>query len=167
MNVQALLQNNQARMNALYASQDQTERYAKLADNFRAHFNSEPEMFVSAPGRAEVVGNHTDHNLGRVLAASVNLDTVAAIAPRTDGIIELYSEGYDKCFRVDTADLTVHEDEKEHTFSLIRGVAARLKELNYKIGGFNATVTSTVRKGSGLSSSAAFEVMLMAAFDAL
>ena len=167
MDVRAVLERNQERMNALYASQDQSERYASLAETFRAHFNAEPEMFVSAPGRTEVVGNHTDHNFGRVLAASVNLDTVAAIAPRGDGVIELYSEGYDKPFIVDTADLAVREDEKETTFALIRGVAAKLRELGYKIGGFNASVTSTVFKGSGLSSSAAFEVMLVAAFDAL
>ena len=167
MDVRALIQRNQDRMNALYASQDQTARYESLAEAFRMHFGGEPELFVSAPGRTEVVGNHTDHNNGRVLAASVNLDTVAAIAPRADGVIELYSEGYDHPFTVDTADLSVRENEKETTFALIRGVAARLAELGYKIGGFNASVTSTVFKGSGLSSSAAFEVMLVAAFDAL
>ena len=85
MDVRALIQRNQDRMNALYASQDQTARYESLAEAFRAHFGGEPELFVSAPGRTEVVGNHTDHNNGRVLAASVNLDTVAAIAPRADG----------------------------------------------------------------------------------
>ena len=144
MDVRALIQRNQDRMNALYASQDQTARYESLAEAFRAHFGGEPELFVSAPGRTEVVGNHTDHNNGRVLAASVNLDTVAAIAPRADGVIELYSEGYDHPFTVDTADLSVRENEKETTFALIRGVAARLAELGYKIGGFNASVTSTV-----------------------
>ena len=167
MNVKLLLARMAARMNALYADQDQTERYEALADAFRAHFGREPEMFVSAPGRTEVVGNHTDHQNGRVLAASVNLDTVAAVAPREDGRVVLFSAGYDKPFEVDLADLTVHEDEKESTFALIRGVAARLKELGYVIGGFDASVTSTVFKGSGLSSSAAFEVMLVAAFDAL
>ena len=167
MDVRALMERNQHRMNALYAGRDQTARYEKLAADFRAHFASEPEMFVSAPGRTEVVGNHTDHNNGRVLAASVNLDTVAAIAPRKDGVIELYSEGYAHPFRVELADLSVREKEKETTFALIRGVAARLSELGYRIGGFNASVTSTVFKGSGLSSSAAFEVMLVAAFDAL
>lgn len=146
---------------------DQSSRYGALADAFRGQFSREPEMFVSAPGRTEVVGNHTDHNRGRVLAAAVNLDTVAAVAAREDGVVTLYSAGYDRPFVVDLSDLTVHEDEKETTFALIRGVAARLKELGYRIGGFDASVTSTVFKGSGLSSSAAFEVMLVAAFDAL
>jgi len=167
MDVKALLERNSERMNALYSGRDQSARYTGLAETFRAQFGREPEMFVSAPGRTEVVGNHTDHNHGRVLAAAVNLDTVAAIAPREDGIVTLYSAGYDKPFVVDLADLTVHEDEKETTLALIRGVAARLKELGYAIGGFDATATSTVFKGSGLSSSAAFEVMLVAAFDAL
>lgn len=167
MDVKALLERNSKRMNALYAGKDQTARYLELADAFRAHFDREPELFVSASGRTEVVGNHTDHNRGRVLAAAVNLDTVAAVAPRDDLIVTLYSAGYDKPFRVNLADLSVHEDEKETTFALIRGVAARMKELGYAVGGFDASVTSTVFKGSGLSSSAAFEVMLVAAFDAL
>ena len=137
------------------------------ADAFRAHFGREPELFVSAPGRTEVIGNHTDHNRGRVLAASVDLDTVAALAPRNDSVVTMYSEGYDQPFAVDLSDLAVREDEKETTFSLIRGVAARLKELGYRIGGFDASVTSAVFKGSGLSSSAALEVMLVASFDAL
>ena len=167
MDVKKLMDRNSERMNALYAGKDQTARYSDLADAFRAQFGREPELFVSAPGRTEVVGNHTDHNRGRVLAASVNLDTVAAVAPRTDGVVTLYSAGYDKPFVVDVSDLDVREAEKETTFALIRGVAARLKALGYRIGGFDASVTSTVFKGSGLSSSAAFEVMLVAAFDAL
>ena len=167
MDVKAILSNNAARMDALYSGADQSARYAALADAFRAHFDREPEMFVSAPGRTEVVGNHTDHQNGCVLAAAVNLDTVAAIAANSSDAVRLYSEGYDEPFVVDLSDLSVREDEINTTFSLIRGVAAKLKELGYAIGGFDASVTSTVFKGSGLSSSAAFEVMLVAAFDAL
>ncbi len=167
MDVRALLEKNAQRMRALYPGKDQTERYSRLADAFRSQFGREPEMFVSAPGRTEVVGNHTDHQNGKVLAASVNLDTVAAVAPREDGRVVLYSEGYEKPFDVDIADDAVREDEKETTFALIRGVAARLRQMGYRVGGFDASVTSTVFKGSGLSSSAAFEVMLVAAFDAL
>ena len=167
MDVRALFDQNRERLNALYAGQDQYERYNRLAEAFRERFGREPATFVSAPGRTEVVGNHTDHQNGKVLAAAVNLDTVAAIAPRDDGRVVLYSEGFPKAFDVDITDLSVHEDEKETTLSLIRGVAARLVQLNYKVGGFDACVTSTVFKGSGLSSSAAFEVMLVGAFDAL
>lgn len=167
MDVRALLERNAQRMRALYAGVDQTERYTRLADAFRERFGREPEMFVSAPGRTEVVGNHTDHQNGKVLAASVNLDTVAAVAPRDDGRVVLYSEGYDAAFIVDIDDDSVHEEEKETTFALIRGVASRLKQLGFRVGGFDACAASTVFKGSGLSSSAAFEVMLVAAFDAL
>ena len=167
MDVKQVFERNSQRLSALYAGQDQLPRYAALADDFRAHFGCEPEMFVSAPGRTEVVGNHTDHQNGRVLAGAVNLDTVAAIAANGRDEVRLYSAGYDEPFVVDLTDLAVREDEKNTTFSLIRGVAARLKELGYAIGGFDAQVTSTVFKGSGLSSSAAFEVMLVAAFDAL
>ena len=167
MDVRAWYDRNRARLDALYAGQDQFERYNRLAEAFRAHFNREPEQFISAPGRAEVVGNHTDHQNGKVLAAAVNLDTVAAVAPRDDMRVVLYSEGFPTAFDVDLNDLSIHDDEEETTFSLIRGVAARLTQLKYKIGGFDASVTSTVFKGSGLSSSAAFEVMLVGVFDAL
>lgn len=167
MDIKAIFERNAQRLHALYPNGDAFARYCALADAFRAHFGGEPEAFVSAPGRTEVVGNHTDHNGGRVLAAAVDLDTVAAIAPNGTDSVRLYSEGFETPFIVDLRELDVREDEKETTFALIRGVAARLKALGYAIGGFDAAVTSTVFKGSGLSSSAAFEVMLVAAFDAL
>ena len=167
MDVRQLLAKNAKRLSALYAGADQTARYEALASAFRAQFGREPVMFVSAPGRIEVVGNHTDHQNGWVLAAAVNLDTVAAIAPRDDTVVKLYSEGFDTPFEVDISDTDVRAEERESTLALIRGVAARLRQLGYKVGGFDASVTSTVFKGSGLSSSAAFEVMLVGAFDAL
>ena len=167
MDVRALLGANDARLRALYGGKVPAARYGTLADAFRMRFGREPQAFVSAPGRAEAIGNHTDHNLGRVLAAAVHLDTVAAAAPTGTGVVTLWSAGYGRPFVVDLADLSVHEEEKGTTYALIRGVSARLKGLGYKIGGFDACVTSTVFKGSGLSSSAAFEVMLVAVFDAL
>ena len=167
MDVRKLLENQKARMDALYAGQDQAPRYEALANRFREAFGREPELFVSAPGRTEVVGNHTDHQNGKVLAASVNLDTVAAAALRDDDIVTLYSEGYDKPFIVDISECEPKESEKETTWSLIRGVAAGLKQNGFTVRGFDACVTSTVFKGSGLSSSAAFEVMLVGVFDAL
>ena len=167
MDVRALFDQNRDRLNRLYGGVDQFDRYNRLAETFRAQFGREPELFVSAPGRTEVVGNHTDHQNGMVLAAAVNLDTVAAVAPRTDSRVVLYSEGFPTAFDVDVSDDSPREAEKETTLSLIRGIAARMKQLNYKVGGFDASVTSTVFKGSGLSSSAAFEVMLVGVFDAL
>ena len=146
----------------------QLARYEKLAAAHKEHFGDrEGMLFVSAPGRTEIAGNHTDHNNGRVLAASVTLDTVAAVTPNDTNTVTLYSEGYSKAFVVDLAQLEPVKEEYESTTALIRGVAAALKNNGYKIGGFDAAVTSTVFKGSGLSSSAAFEVMLCCAFDAL
>ena len=167
MDVRKLMEDNRARLDALYAGQDQTARYEALAENFRKRFGREPEAFVSAPGRTEVVGNHTDHQNGRVLAASVNLDTVAAIAARPDDLVTIYSAGYFAPFVVDVTEETVFNDQRETTMALVRGVAARMRALGYKVGGMDVSVHSTVFKGSGLSSSAAFEVMLVAAFDAL
>lgn len=145
----------------------QTDRYRRLGKRHMELFGEQNLYFCSAPGRTEIAGNHTDHNGGRVLAAAVNLDTVAAVSPNETNVVTLYSEGYATPFVVDLNDLSVHEEEKETTNALIRGVAARMKELGYKIGGFDACVTSTVFKGSGLSSSAAFEVLLVAILDGL
>ena len=167
MDVSSVMSRNAETLSALYAGKDQTGRYEALASQFRSRFGAEPELFVSAPGRTEVVGNHTDHNKGRVLAAAVDLDTVAAVSPRSDKKVELYSDGYARPFRVDLTSLTPVPSEKETTLALIRGVAARLSQLGYKVGGFSACVNSTVLKGSGLSSSAAFEVLLVAIFDAV
>ena len=144
----------------------QRARYNALAQRHIELFGEKDGMrFVSAPGRTEVAGNHTDHNHGRVLAAAVNLDTVAAVTPSDKPVVTLYSEGYDKPFVVDLNDLEPKKSEYETTDGLIRGVAARMKELGYVIGGFDAVVCSTVFKGSGLSSSAAFEVLICAIFD--
>lgn len=139
----------------------QMERYCRIAKRFFEEFGTvEGVRFFSAPGRTEIGGNHTDHQAGRVLAAGVNLDTVAIAAPTDNGVITVYSEGYDGALVVDTAALDKVESEKETSMALIRGVAARFTQLGHKVGGFNAIVTSSVFKGSGLSSSAAFEVLM-------
>lgn len=159
-----------AELTGIYGDQAaaQRARYMKLVDAFLSRFGERDGLLLcSAPGRTEIAGNHTDHQNGRVLAAAVDLDTVCAIAPREDLSVTLWSEGYDRPFRLDLSDLSVQQSEKETTLALIRGVAARMHELGYKIGGFDAVATSTVFKGSGLSSSAALEVMLVAALDAL
>ena len=146
----------------------QLARFENLKKTFAEKFgSSEGCELISAPGRTEIAGNHTDHNYGCVLAASVDLDTVACVRKTGNNVVTLYSDGYDTPFVVDVSDLTVHMEEKETTFALIRGVAAHLKEAGYNVGGFDACVTSTVLRGSGLSSSAAFEVLLVAINDAL
>lgn len=140
----------------------QRDRYKDILSKFQELFpdNADKAQFFSTSGRTEVGGNHTDHNHGRVLAAGVSLDSVAAAATSGDSVITLYSRGYEGSFVVDTNDLEIREQEKGTTSALIRGIAARLKELGYSIGGFNAYISSDVLGGSGLSSSASIEVLL-------
>ncbi len=151
------------RLTEVYGSAEATfqqVRYSKLAESFENDFSENADLrFFSAPGRTEVGGNHTDHNNGKVLAAAINLDAVAAVSQRDDGIICVNSEGYPS-ISVDTADLKVKKDEAGKSTALIRGICARFKQLGYKYGGFNASVTSRVLSGSGLSSSAAYEVLI-------
>ena len=113
----------------------------------------------SAPGRTEISGNHTDHQHGCVLAAAVNLETVAQVEMNGADLIRVQSEGYPPV-EVDLNDLTVHEEEKNTTAALIRGVAAAFYQRGAELRGFDAKVHSTVLPGSGLSSSAAFEVLI-------
>ena len=147
---------------------EQTARYNGILKRHEELFHeAEKEvMLISAPGRTEIGGNHTDHNRGRVLAAAVNLDTLAAVSARDDMEVHLYSDGYAPLV-INLNELDVVESEKGTTAALVRGVASRMKELGYQIGGFNAAVTSSVASGSGLSSSAAFEVLVCAILDQL
>ena len=119
----------------------------------------EKHYLFSAPGRTEIGGNHTDHQHGCVLAAAVNLETVADVTLNGKNVILVQSEGY-PVVQVDLSDLTVHDEEKNTTAALIRGVAAAFAERGAKVQGFDAVVKSTVLPGSGLSSSAAFEVLM-------
>lgn len=146
---------------------EQLKRYEKLADQFDAHFKTGELHFFSTPGRTEISGNHTDHNHGRVLAASINRDSIAVVSKNKTNRIVLYSEGYDEPFDVDLNQLQVVENEKGTTTALIRGIAYRFNELGYKIGGFNAHITSDVLPGSGLSSSASIEVLIGNIFNVL
>ena len=113
----------------------------------------------SAPGRTEISGNHTDHQHGCVLAAAVNLVTVAEVTLNHSGLIRVQSEGY-PVVEVELKDLSVHEEEKHTTAALIRGVAAAFSQRGAQLEGFDARVRSSVLPGSGLSSSAAFEVLI-------
>ncbi len=113
----------------------------------------------SAPGRTEISGNHTDHQHGCVLAAAVSLESVAEVTLRADSIIRVASEGYAPV-AIDLGDLSIHESEKNTTAALVRGVAAAFAQRGCQLQGFDASVRSTVLPGSGLSSSAAFEVLI-------
>lgn len=138
----------------------QKARYKKAEADFAEHFGSLGEhRFFSAPGRTEICGNHTDHNCGKVFAASVSLDVIAVVEPTDDGIITIKSEGFPED-SISLDSLEAVPEEKNTSASLIRGVAAKFAKEGYTIGGFRAYTTSNVMKGSGLSSSAAFEVLV-------
>ena len=133
--------------------------YENLKNRFAEVFAESPAFLFSAPGRTELCGNHTDHQGGVVLAAAVNLETAAAVRPREDGIIRLLSEGYPMC-EVSLDALEPQEAESGSTAALIRGVASGFAARGVQPAGFDACVCSGVLTGSGLSSSAAFEVLL-------
>ena len=130
-----------------------------LDAGFSAAFGGAPERYFSAPGRTEIGGNHTDHQRGRVLAAAVNLDTVAAVRENGTDMIRILSAGYPLC-QVNVKELTPRADEINTTPALIRGVAARFVQLGCQVKGFDAYCESSVLPGSGLSSSAAYEVLI-------
>ncbi len=141
--------------NLILSAKDKT----RLDSGFSTAFGGEAQRYFSAPGRTEIGGNHTDHQRGRVLAGAVNLDTVAAVRISGTNVIRVQSKGYPLC-QVDLDNLEPVAAEINSTPALIRGVAARFAQLGCKVGGFDAYCESTVLPGSGLSSSAAFEVLI-------
>ena len=138
----------------------QKNRYERAISEFTKAFEGkEPEAIFSAPGRTEVGGNHTDHQHGEVLAASINKDAIAIVSKRPDDKVNVLAEGFGMT-NMELADLELREEEKGSTASLIRGVLAGLKDGGYTLGGFDAYITSDVLIGAGLSSSAAFETLI-------
>ncbi len=145
----------------MYQSTDQPrKRYLNSVLEFEKLYGDANEIrLFSAPGRTEVGGNHTDHQHGRVLAGSVDLDVIAVVAKNDDNIVRIKSEGYDMDV-IDLNELEPVDNEIGRASALIRGMCGIIKKQGYNIGGFNAYTTSNVLKGSGLSSSAAFEVLV-------
>lgn len=137
----------------------QTERYQKAIEKYVELYGEQDIELYSAPGRSEVGGNHTDHQHGEVLAASINLDAIAVASKSEENVIKLLSDGY-PMITVDLSDLEVRKSEEGTSAGLIRGMAYGLKKNGHKIGGFQAFVTSDVLNGAGMSSSAAFEVLV-------
>jgi galactokinase len=141
----------------------QQDRYRAAIEKFKTYFGTTGEKIriFSAPGRSEIGGNHTDHNGGKVLAASINLDIIAVVEPRSDGIVHVKSEGFDECeFNLNSPNaLQVNADEKLKPVAFLRGIAAFYRDRGYKIGGYNAYTVSRVGHGCGLSTSAAFSVL--------
>ncbi|HSL86262.1 MAG TPA: galactokinase family protein [Bacteroidales bacterium] len=135
------------------------KRYSDLLNRFAEEFGGDDPHFFSSPGRTEIGGNHTDHNYGRVLAGAVNLDIVGVAGKNNSNVIRIWSEDYPK-FEVDLSSLNPVEDERFTSAALVRGICSRLNELGYTIGGFDACIDGGVPKGSGLSSSASFEVLV-------
>ncbi len=148
-------------LGSLYPDLDVAKvRIHNLMELFQHTFPGFEDVSIfSTPGRTEVGGNHTDHNAGRVLAAAVDLDVLSIAATSDDGRIIVYSEGYPKV-EIQINQLAMEAEERYTSSALIRGICARLAGLGYQIGGFRACLTSDVPKGSGLSSSAAYEVMI-------
>ncbi len=149
-----------------YTEKDMDTRFESLVDTHNKLFGEKNPMIFSAAGRSEIAGNHTDHNLGKVIGATVSLDTIAAVSMRDDNKVIVASEGFPEV-EIELDDLKAREDEKNTTHALLRGIAATLKEMGYKIGGWQANTTTRVLKGSGLSSSAAIEVLCAEIFNNL
>ncbi len=143
-----------------------TERIEKLKNTFEKFEKRAPEHIFSSSGRAEVLGNHTDHNHGLVLVAAISCDILAAVSKRDDGIIKICSEGYAP-FTVDVNDVEVKAKEKGTSVALTRGVVAGIKNRGLSVGGFTAYLNSTVFGGAGVSSSAAYEVLIAEILNAL
>ena len=126
--------------------EEMDDRFLSLSSNHKVLFGKDNPMIFSASGRTEIAGNHTDHNLGLVIGAAINLDTIAAVTKRDDMVINFCSEGFPKC-TIDISDLEIKEEEKNTTASLLRGVAKAFKDRGFDIKGFDANVTSKVLRG--------------------
>lgn len=142
------------------------QRFCALIGVFEDNFPERDVRLFSTPGRTEIGGNHTDHQKGCVLAAAIDLDIIAVVSPNSSNKINLISDGYPP-ITLDLSVLSAQQSELETTASLVRGIAAKLCELGAKLSGFNAAICSEVLSGSGLSSSAAFEVLIASIFNSL
>jgi len=145
---------------------EQADRYASLMSEFEKTYGVDEVQLFSSPGRTEIGGNHTDHNYGRVLAGAVNLDIIAVAAKNGTNTVRIKSSGYPE-FQVELTDFQPKEDEFYTSTSLVKGIAAKMQENGYEIGGFDACIEGRVPKGSGLSSSASFEVLVGAIINEL
>ena len=149
-----------------YDEKEMDRRFEALLAKHKELFGGEDAAIFSASGRTEIAGNHTDHNLGKVIGGSVNLDTIGAVTKRDDMRVIIASEGF-PVVDVDISDLEIRPDEKNGTDSLVRGIAKAFLNLGMDIGGWEANTTTKVLGGSGLSSSAAIEVLIAEVFNNL
>ena len=144
----------------------EAERYLELGQAHEALFGKNHYSYFSSPGRIELVGNHTDHQHGKVLCASIDLDTLAAVTPTEDGKVVIKSGNY-PLIEVNLNKLDKNLKEFGTSLALVKGVADYFVKAGYKVGGFVATMTSTVGRGSGVSSSASFECCIAEIFNVL
>lgn len=142
------------------------KRLKALREYFRAQFGAEPGRLFSSPGRAEIVGNHTDHQLGRVLVSAISCDILCLVSPRNDGVADIRAEAYSPV-RFSVSDLESREREKGRSVALARGVFHYFARRGYPVGGFSAVTKSEIFRGAGVSSSAAFEVLVAQILNAL
>ena len=151
---------------ALYGEESERarKRYAHLQEKFTEEFGEAELRYFSAPGRTEIIGNHTDHNGGQILAGSITLDTICAAAPTDDGIITIVSEGY-RPVSVDTKALS-ETPKEDGSKSLVAGMAEAAENFGFKVGGFRAYVTSEVIASAGVSSSASYEMLICTVLNA-
>lgn len=147
-------------------AEENAARYVMVAEGFKKEFGDREFSFFSAPGRTEIGGNHTDHNHGKVLAGSVHLDCVAAAAPNGTDIVHIISENYNQYLTIDLNDLEP-TDKTMGTEPLLKGIFAGLRKMGFEVKGFDAYSTSNVIGGAGVSSSAAFEMLVCAMVDHL
>jgi len=143
----------------------QADRYIKYMDEFKSIYANDDVTLLSSPGRTEVGGNHTDHQLGRVLAGAVNLDNIAVAAPNGTNTVRISSVGFDP-FEVNLDELEITEF-KLTPGNIVRTIAKEIKGLGLEVSGFDAVIHGCVPEGSGLSSSASFEVLIGAIFSNL
>lgn len=143
----------------------QRARYINLIRQYEKAFGDAQISLFSSPGRTEICGNHTDHNYGKVLAASINLDCICAASRNGDNVIRISDITYREAFSVDLSNLEKIPGERG-SVGLIKGIAKALKDFGFKIGGFNACVTSSVIRAAGVSSSASFEMLICSVLNA-
>lgn len=157
-------------LSTLYSPQTLTtlqNRYNKALQFHKEKFSEASPFFFTSPGRTELSGNHTDHNNGKVIAAAVDVDMICAVSKSKNNFATIFSKGFDSPFIVDLDDLNKKENEVGKSESLIRGIASEFRKRDYLLGGFNANLDSDVLIGSGLSSSASFEIMVGQIFNFL
>lgn len=142
------------------------ERFSRLSTRFAELYGAGEPQYFSAPGRTEIVGNHTDHNGGKILAASITMDTIGAAAPSGNDVVTIVSEGYPDPIVVDLAHLS-DAPHLQGTTSLVAGMADAVRQRGYVVGGFNAVVSTEVIPSAGVSSSASFEMLVCTIIDRL